>query len=240
MLKQIRCFITVGVLLCAPTVLPLYADTLPSSPQSLSSDVLLTRNVTVDETGISLSDLLKKIEGTQVILTADGVCQDQKLQLHLVKRPLYGIMAALAQFLPGQWIKKTGTEEYQLVMDPTAVARRTKWWYLYLNERQKALTAQRQLILKQMRIPAAAMTNNPREPISPKDLAAEKANAQFYSSLSPSLQEEIAGQMNEIPFYDYQPAIGSSDIELSTVIPVRDLSPAIQATILQATNKKFC
>lgn len=211
--QQYPCCFWPIVLLIGNWVLSSGSAQLPASPPSnlastndLSKDVRLHRIVAYNETGVPLNELLRQASDKTVALSASRSCESLKIQLRLKNRPLWTLMEALAELLPGRWETENGGEGYRLVMDDESVARRDRWWKLFLAERERALKVQRTYILEQMRA-MPSLTEPKPEP-----------QHTFFSLLPAELQERIANQMMDNAFYR---AKGLSNLLYEGAMPVR-------------------
>lgn len=210
--------------------------------ERLANDARLQRKVTLDETGIPLEELLQRFSGAGLTLSCGRSCQEQKLHLRLKERPLRTLMEALAELLPGEWKPIEGG--YRLDMDLKAVARRERWWRLFLSEQERAFAAQRAFVLQKMRAtptlqaPYNDLEQKRRDPAAFEEARKQRAAAgaqmfagdTFFHQLPANLQERIANQILSAPFYSAGMAVtsGKSD-EGTVVIPVTDLPPSAQA-----------
>ena len=201
--------------------------TLPVADAVPQDDAHLQKLVDVDATGVTLKELLQKVGGQEVILSASPACAEQKIQAHLKHRPIAAVMRALAQFLPGTWQHVPARHGYKLTMLPRAVLRREEWWKRFEEARQQALNAQRDYLLQAMRGPGRPITyyNMPADAIE-----ARKTDRSFFNQLPALLQEQIARQMNENPFYKSRPTFGTEDREGALAVPLSELPPSVQET----------
>jgi hypothetical protein len=210
---------------------PAYPTKSPSTPSASSvlpaEDARLNRPISLDEVGTPLKAVLNKISRKGLILTADRTCAAQKLHLRLKQRPLRTLMSALAQLLPGQWEQLEEKQGYRLTMQPSAVRRRTEWWRLFLGERERALAEMRSQVLQSIRkVPYRRRLGDPNPENSDPALEKERADGQdFLRALPEALQEQIANQMLDFPYYNL---LGNSPIgfyeETATIVPLSALS----------------
>lgn len=200
-----------------------------STYMPLSADARLQRKVTLDETAISLEELLQKLSADDLTLSASRSCRTQKIQVRLKQRPLFRLMQSLAQLLPGQWVAddKRG---YRLDMNAKAVSRRDRWWRLYLAERERAFAAQRAYILRAMRTDFSSL-----KPVGDTAERKETPDQSLHNMLPASLQERIANQILENIYYRSGPLwLGSIPQEGGTVVALRDLPPQAQNMVRQS------
>ncbi|HZO90805.1 MAG TPA: hypothetical protein VFB38_20930 [Chthonomonadaceae bacterium] len=218
------------LLLVSLLVLPRAA--FPSVTEQLPADPQLEKTITLNVTGISLSDLLKKHSTHSLSLTCSPSCANLKLQIHLKERPLRSVLLALAELLPGKWTIKEGKTAYELQMDEAALALRERWWRIFLREREQALAAQAAYLLAEMR---ATPQERPTSIEGPDHGGPNPiVERQFFNSLSPALQERIANQINDTPFYsaDTVSFYGTNADEGAVIVPFADLTPQAQEVLL--------
>ena len=132
---------------------PLHSQPAPDAAQFplLSDDERLKRMISLEEKGTTMSELLKRLSTKELTLIADKSCAEQKLHIHLKNRSLQTLMTALADLLPALWHFKPEDRSYVIEMQPSAVQRRSKWWKLYLEERDKALAKMQNLVYAKFR-----------------------------------------------------------------------------------------
>jgi len=181
--------------------------------------------ISLDEKGTSLEDLLKILNSKEVALIADKSCAAQKLHLRLKKRPLRTLMLSLAELLPGQW-RLREDKSYVLELKPSAVQRRTTWWRLYLEERDRALTEVRQLVFKKFReAPYRRRANNPNTENSDIEIEIAMADKQdFLRSLPEAIHKQVAERLLDFRSYNVSGEIPLGYFEeTATVVPVNTL-----------------
>ncbi|HZO89352.1 MAG TPA: hypothetical protein VFB38_13565 [Chthonomonadaceae bacterium] len=216
----------------------------------MAADARLQRQVTVEETGIALDALLQKLSAKDLTLTCSRSCASQKLQVRLVGRPLRTLLEALAQLLPGAWEPLPDKQGYRLEMSAQAVHRREEWWRLFLAERQAALAAQSAFLLAEMR----ATPNERPETVQGlrEGIPYPESKREFFNALPGNLQERIASQINDTPFYTLGMAeFTANDNEGAILVNLNDLPAQAQQiarklypnlpadTLAQFTNGTF-
>lgn len=221
----------------APAPTPSHDESTPSqaesvaSDQSLSEDAGLNRPISLEELGVPLSELLQGVSGSASEggprLTCGSSCADLKLQIRLKQRPLRALMKALAEMLPGTW--HHDGKNYRLEMDSKAVGRRDRWWQLFLGERERALEAQRALVLARMRSQPPVSTTFDSSEIKNQSRNDQK----LFRDLPASLQEQIASQMDDTSFYEtglisYQ---GDPDTPGTVVVRLTDMPTELQQSV---------
>jgi len=237
----------------APSPIPSPALVTPPAPpptvltqkQMLDGDTRLDRPITLDVISVPLGEVLQKEsldmstdkmeDANRFLLTAAPTCADLKLQIRLNKRPLRTLMRALAQMLPGTW---TPTRHgYQLAMTKEAVSERAEWWRLFLGEREKALTLQRQAVLAAMQTKGYRRKDSNPDP-EQSDRAVETDIADqhdFFHTLPPALKEQIAANMDESGFYEVERMMFGGDMEpAGTIGWLSQMSPQTQETFKTA------
>ncbi len=228
-----------------PSVSAKSSSTAPTSPTffnkpeldpSLAADTRLDRKVTLDEIGVSLSDLLQKasVPGTSLDCAAD--CADQKLQVRVQNRPLRSVMAALAQLTPGTW-KREG-KGYCLCADPKATEYENHWWQLYGLERERVLAALRTEILTEMQQkPYHPKLGDPNPENMSSEMFDQMAQGQeFWYLLPEPLQRQIAGQIVDTAYYHAGPIFVSRPIEGAIVVPFQSIPAQAQADALASAR----
>jgi len=205
--------------------------------QQLAKEAHLQRLVTLEEVGIPLNELLQKVSDRTVRLTCTGESSALKLQLHLKKRPLWSLMAALADLLPGAWVTLDDKSGYRLEMDFMAVARRARWWRLFMQEWERALAAQRAYILQALRSKLAIeQPNDPNREGDPRAEAEAAAEHEFFRMLPAPLQEAIANKLSANFFYG---GLGGEMEEGAIVVPFGDLPEQIQEKVRENGSAFF-
>jgi hypothetical protein len=199
-------------------------------PVDLAGDARLQQAVTIAEAGISMEELLVRYSGKTFSLSCSRSCKSLKLQIRLKQQPLHRLMAALAELVPGTWTAEEKGGGYRLEMDEHAAARRDRWWRLYLSERERCLRALSAAALAQMR---AEPDTRAVLPDNEKDRAMITGGQDFFRGLPPSLQERIAGQISEAPFYRSYLSSAGDDDEGSVAVRMSDLSPQTQELVRQ-------
>lgn len=205
----------------------------PAPDEPLAKDAPLQRTITLDETGVSLEELLRKVSSKTVVLSCARVCAPQKVQVRLKQRPLYALMESLAELLPGSWKRLKDGSGYRLEIDQKTLARRERWWRLFLREREKAKAAQIAYMLAEMRTPPEKRRLTSNSPQSSK--MATLAREVFYS-LPASLQELIARQLNDVPFYTTGIMLFTSDDEEGAILVRLSDLPASAQEIVREQN----
>jgi len=190
--------------------------------QMLDADKRLDRPITLDVISVPLDEVLQKEnvnksddtktstdakasadakpDPDKLALTAAHNCEALKLQIRLNHRPLRTLMTALAEMLPGTWTRTK--EGYNLSLTDKAVIARAEWWRLFLGEREKALAAQRQVILAAMGSKARRrQVDDPDPEQSDRAVEEEVANQHdFFHTLPQALKEQIAANMDDSAF----------------------------------------
>jgi len=197
----------------------------------LEKDTRLARVLSVDEMGTPLEELLQRISHESGIpLRCGRSCASQRLQIRLKERSLRALMEALAQLLPGAWTPLADAKGYRLEMDPKAVTRRERWWRLFLEERERALAAQRAHVLRKMR--EKPYYRKPGDPNPENSDGASEAQAaadqEWFRALPPGLQESIAGRMNDVAFQRPVVGIGTEDKDGGLLMRLDQLPSPIQ------------
>jgi hypothetical protein len=225
---------------------PFRSNAAPPSPQGLfQEDKRLDQKVTVEEVGISLGELLTKLSRPDLTLKAGRSCTEQKLQLRLKNRPIRVLMQSLTQLLPGVWEPLNDKQGYELHLTPTAIRQREEWWKLYQDEREKAMAELRKQVLQQMRQefrsgPPPVEEGTLDTPEQQEHRERERRHREFFRQLPPSLQERIAAQINDTPFFSlYTLQFSSLDEEGALVVPFSGLSETSQQMIRQERAEQF-
>ncbi len=221
-------------------------ETLRVSPPGTSApaaspmrqDARLKRLVSMHEVGITLDDLLHKLSANGLTLSADQAGGSRKLQIRLNRKPLSALMQSLAQLMPGSWETNGNGSGYTFVLSAKIVSLGERWWELFLKERAQAKEAQRRFILQKMQAPPVRhkIYHNSTDPEN-EDLEMEKADLldqEFFPSLPPGLQEQIADQIVENDLQS-ELAIGGTD-EGSIIVPLTEL-PQHAQEILRLDSK---
>lgn len=204
----------------------------PQIDSNLESDTRLKQQITLDEVGTPLKDVLKKLSKQGLALTCGSSCAEQKVQIRLKKRPLSVLMQSLAELMPGTWLPLPSKSGYSLNMTDTAVRYRANWWELFLSERDRAIAAQRAHVLAKMRenvIYAEAYEEGSKE-ISPELAQKETHLHSFYRLLPAVLQEQIAAHMLTNIFYSNN-GVSRFPRENETVVSLNELPDAVQRII---------
>ncbi len=226
---------------------PASASSLALSPkeaaaqkQMLDADKRLDRPISLDVISVPLNEVLQQVslkpkdskekaDPNQLVLTSSHKCEDLKLQIRLKQRPLRVLMTALAEMLPGKW---TRTDDgYMLAMTDKAVLARAEWWRLFLGEREKALAAQRQIILAAMETKARRrQADDPDPEHSDRAIDEEMANQHdFFYSLPEALKQQIAATLDDSGLYDVQHMqYGGGGEPFGTVGWLSQMSPETQ------------
>ena len=183
-----------------------------SQKEMLAQDTRLDRPITLDVISVPLNEVLQKEsldkstetmeDGHRFLLTAAPDCADLKLQVRLNARPLRTLMTALAEMLPGRWTRTP--HGYQLSMTKQAAAARAEWWHLFLGEREKALTLQRQAVMAAMQTKAERRKDSDPDPEqSDRTVETDMANQHdFFHSLPLELKTQMTANMDETAFYE--------------------------------------
>ncbi len=193
----------------------------------LTQDKRLEQTITLDACPITLADLLHKYSRADMPLTCTRSCAEQKLQIHLVKRPLSLLLRSLADMLPGTWTADKATGGYLFRMSDEAVSKRSRWWEVFLRAREVAIQEQKDFVLQKMQTPL-----KPLKPVSlppgyrdSEGFTAEQdaatharmmADADFYNALPAELQQQIASRINLMRYYrvdsnTFSPPPGAGD-----------------------------
>lgn len=231
--------LTVGLLWCGGSLAqtggakPVAAATqtenagfVPAPGASLKTDGRLQARVTVTECGISLSALCKQLnENGSVVLACDRDAADQRINLRFRERPLYALLDAVAELLPGTW---TPTETgYKLVRQDEARLYRKRWWRLMQNELDGARRDQSDALLKAMRQPAPDLSQ-----FLPEDRAgialADKYRAAL-RDLPPAVQVRIAALADSTRVYRrFNDGIAGAR-DGGVALPLSDVAPALKS-----------
>ena len=208
----------------------------PELDPSLAADARLDRKVTLDEIGVSLSDILRKVSAAGTPLTCGAECADQKLQVRLQNRSLRSVLAALAQMTPGTW-KREG-KGYCLYLDPKATEYENRWWQLYGLERERVLAALRAEILTAMqRKPYIYKDSDPNPENYPVEMFDRIAQDQeFWNLLPEPLQKQVADQIVDTAFYRLDHSHVGRPIEGAVVVPFQSIPAQAQADALASAR----
>jgi len=229
--------IALTALLTTAAIVAPFSAVAQLGPPVLESDPRLVRRVSLNLAGDSLADVLRMVSTDKLRLHCDRECADMKVQIHVENRPIASLMRALGDLLPGDWQPTVGNSGYLLIMSPSAVHKRDRWWKLYLAERARALDNQRLAILTALRqgperpIPGAP---EPAERSDPRAQQERISHHEFFSSLPATLQSEIADNLNDAAFYHVGDVLfASSDDEGAVTTGVRSLPVGVAAEIEQ-------
>jgi hypothetical protein len=166
---------------------------------SITSDPRLGIEITKEVVGVELSDLLRTLVDKPVLI-ADPNCSHLKVQLRIRRKPLRNLMQALAELVPGNWVR-VDDSRFELRMEEKAKSQRARWWQLMARERERCMRAQEAYILAAMRRPNDILASGSSD--EPSD---EKADSEhnlvrdWYRSFPRSIQESVAHQIPEIAF----------------------------------------
>lgn len=210
----------------------------PSNLEYLQ-DSRLQHTITLKETGISLSQLLKSLTRKELQLQNAQNISQMKLQICLKSRPVKQLMQSLAELLPGEWKPLTDNTGYKLEMKPNAVIRRERWWKYYQEEWDRARDHLKSALQKEMH--RSLLGFDPftkREESSDANIGQQiQDTQQFFRELSPDLQEKIAAAMSDFTLHTgyYTTGVNEGAVavrfeELSSAareILVREQSPAV-------------
>ena len=238
-------------LVTAPFCSPTQAQTIPTPhpltppvtqadlvPADLTQDARLDRVCSVHEVGLPMDEVLHGVSNGEVTLSADRTCDALKLHLRLVKRPLRQLMNALAQLVPGAWYKTSNGKGYVLRMNPQAIRRRQIWWELFLAERQNSQA-----------LSAAALQAMRARPTVPDNVESADGNHEklrqmilagptFFNLLPLSLQEKVAGSINDTIMYQEGGIIAATGLDEGAVlVPFADLPPQAQKMFAARVQK---
>jgi beta-lactamase class A len=208
----------------------------------LPEDHRLERMVTVNQIGIPLIELLQQVSSKELELSCSRQCAQQKLQIRLKDRKLRSLMEGLAELMPGEWKSLLDKSGYRFEMDEEAVRRRDRWWKLFLNERERAMAARRRHVLEIMR--SEPFRRNPGEP-NPEgsDPTIERQRAfehDFFRGLPAGLQERIAAELSDTPFYMLGgPGASSEENEGAIALPFGSLTMGSQETLRKSVSAAF-
>lgn len=207
----------------------------------LGQDTTLKRAIRLDEAGISVAEWCQQFSTPETPLQAGPSCSDQKLQIHVQARSQLAVMLAIAELLPGGWTRLLTGHGYRLDMTQAAIKRRERWWDLFMDAREMALAAQRKLLLDSMRAAPISMTEYFSEPVSQADRARMIAQQRFWNSLPANLQEQIADQSIDWPFYSLDVRLPAGNPGGMVTVNWLDLSPEAQNAIASAQpNAQSC
>ncbi len=215
-------------MLCSQTILLASAN-----PElNLSKFSALQREVSINADPISLRSFLSKLSNTNVQLFCEGEVKHQKLQMHLVNRPLYQIMDAVAELIPGEWAAGIKPGTYYFSMTDAAIHKEQQWWSLY-DEAVHRTVKERQLLLKHLLM-------SPYKPVRPNvEISVEQAALQnrqneperaFFNSLSPDLQKQIMDSQEPLKTTQSQVIIGDAP---DMLVPFNSLSDYSQKLLIK-------
>ena len=209
----------------------------PELDPSLAADTRLDRKITLDEIGVSLSDILQKVSAADMPLTSGAECADRKLQVRLQDRSLRSVMAALAQLTPGTW-KREG-KGYCLYADPKATEYENHWWQLYGLERERVLAALRTEILTAMqRKPYIYKDGDPNPENMPQEMFDRMAQDQeFWNLLPEPLQKQVADQIVDSAYYHANLSHVSRPIEGAVVVSFQSIPAQAQVDALASARQ---
>jgi hypothetical protein len=208
-----------------------------SSNISLDTDPRLQRSITISATDITLGDLLQRFSTSGLILTADGNCTQQSLQIHLSHRRLSELMRSLAGLIPGFWEPRDNRAGYLFIMSPSAVVKRRRWWDLFLGERERAKEAQRQKVLDAMRTPSKPQKSYQNGVESAEVEEQDQRYKRFFLDLPADLKSLIAEQMVDVALnLGYH---GSGIDEGAVTVPFEEMPPELQDTLHSALSGFF-
>jgi len=239
-LRYIRFTSVVCCLLVALSTVPASAQSTSANvPPSnlLEKDPRLDRQVTVDETGISLKGLLRKLSDRKLTLSPEAHFAEQKVQIHLNHRPLRTLMSALAELLSGFWEPISETKGYQFSQSATAQLRRRRWWSLFMGERDQAMAEIRAGFLQYMRGSASPTQYSSTDPATETEaiqrMRAERDTSHdLFAHLPSDLQEQLADRIDNDAYLSNSQVIGGSElIEGSLIAPMPDLPQSTQDAV---------
>lgn len=209
---------------------PLYQ--LTDTDKILETDTRLKQTITLDEVGIPLQEVLKKVSSKGLIITCGSSCAEQKIHIRLKNRPLFVLMQSLAELMPGKWLVMSDKSGYKLNMTDEAVRYRARWWELFTREQERAIAAQRAYVLDKMREVVTVVEANDPVTLELSQASADRAtrHRSFYRLLPAPLQEQIAAHMLLSVFYSKD---GATDFpeEDETVVALSALPEAAQSII---------
>ena len=187
-------------------------------PADLSKDARLDRRLTLHEVGTPFNALLKKISNSELALTVETDSAERKLHINLKERSIRQLMQSLADLFPGDWYAAQEGKGYRFEMNLKAARRRQRWWGLFLGEREKALDAMRAAVLHAMRTPpqppAKLVTDHAHEDGIDAETWREIARQKtVFNTLPAALQEQIANQINDTPWYNQRDLFTSSGMQ---------------------------
>lgn len=232
----------------------LTVPTVSSTPHNniaadVAQDKRLEQTITLDACPITLADLLHKYSRADMPLTCTRSCAEQKLQIHLVKRPLSLLLRSLADMLPGTWTADKKTGGYVFRMSDEAVSKRSRWWEVFLRAREVAIQEQKDFVLQKMQTPLKPLPHvtTPEGYRNSEGFTAEQSAAMyarmmavtdFYNALPADLQQQIASRLNLTRYYrvgsntfSSPPGAGDATIRLN------DLPEAIQRIVRQTAAR---
>lgn len=228
--------------LCLMTSILLYGFTLcPASvhatvsTDSLSADTMLKRSISYEGIGVSLEYVLQGLSKDGVHLACDAECAQQKLQLRIHQRPLYQVMEALAELLPGEWVS-TGTKgSYMLRMAPKAVQRRRRWWEVFNEERTGDFANLRNALLQAIQRPVTTPPIVLGNPAAAETLQNRLAATRRLLQLMPvPLQQEIVSRMDMSGFYSARSVeVEGGNAPAYTAVRLTALPEAAQQAVLE-------
>jgi hypothetical protein len=200
----------------------------------LQQDARLKRPITLHVVGVTLDDLLHNLSTKDLILSADRSCGSQKLQIRLNGKPLSVLMQSLSQLLSGSWKANADRSGYVFAQTPETVARRARWWQLFLQEQEPAKKAQHEFILARMQARpvlhriyynSTSLENQARQ-----EEVHDLAHQQFFRDLPPALQTRIADQMPAN--FNAMVRVGSRWEADAVIVPLTELPKPDQDLIL--------
>ena len=196
----------------------------------LRKEPTLQRRVSIEACGISLATLLKGLKAKSsepdVLLLCNKDCEEQKIQIRLIDRPLCALMVALAELLPGEWSHAPFSPTYRVRMTGEARRQRDFWWRLYQGEREKEIKRYSAAVLAQMRKPLQ------------KD-ALNRDVQTFWNGLPPSFQEKVANQVLRNALYHSADLLYATTplVEGAVVLPWNDVPKAAQETFVMSARR---
>ena len=212
-------------------------------PADLSKDARLDRRLSLHEVGTSLNVLLKKISSPDLILTVETESAEQKLHINIKQRSVRQLMQSLADVFSGSWYVRQDGTGYRYETNLQTIRRRRHWWDLFLGEREKAFNAMRASVLQTMRTslkpPVRFVKNHTEEDGIDEEtwrkLASEK---NFFSMLPATLQDQVANNIDEVPWYNMRGLVTSSGMDEGALfVPLRSLPDEIRSKFMPATTQ---
>lgn len=192
-------------------------------PADLNKDGRLDRLVTLHEVGTPFNGLLEKISASNLSLKVKKDTAEQKLHLNIKQRSVRQLMQSLTTLLDGDWYALPDASGYRFERDSKAIRRQKRWWQLFLTEREYAFSKMRATVLAAMRTPlrppAKFVTNHEVEDGIDEATWRKRADEMaVFNALPAALQERIANQIDELPWYGLRGTVRASTMDENAVV----------------------